>query len=199
MGKKIIVIGASGAVGSAAVEALKAKHEVIGVTRHTTPAVDLDDPASIEALFAEIGEVDAIVSAAGHVPFKHLSELTRDDYIAGFFGKTLAQLDLVRIGTPFVRDGGSITLTTGITARTAIATGSAAAMASGALEAWVTTAALEMPRGIRVNIASPTVLEAAPGFHDFFPGFPPASDEAVGNLFRRAVDNIETGQVYRID
>lgn len=199
MSKKVLVIGASGAVGSAAVKALAKQHEVIEVTRNTTPSVDLDDPASIEALFAEVGEVDAIVSAAGHVPFKHLSELTRDDYITGFFGKTLSQLDLVRIGTPFVRDGGSITLTTGITAREAIATGSAAAMASGALEAWVITAAREMPRGIRVNIASPTVLEAAPGFHDFFPGFPPASDDAVGNLYRRAVDNIETGQVYKTE
>lgn len=197
--KKVLVIGGTGAVGSAAVNALKEKHDVVIVGRSTTPSVDLDDPASIEALFAEVGEVDAVISAAGHVPFKPLDELTRDDYIAGFYGKTLSQLDLVRIATPHVRDGGSITLTTGITARAAIATGSAAAMASGALESFIITAAREMPRSIRLNAASPTVLEAAPGFHDFFPGFPPASDEAVGNLYRRAVDNIETGMVYELD
>ena len=196
---KVIIIGANGVVGSTAVQALEGKHEIIKAGRNTEPSVDLTDPASIEALFKEIGEVDAIVSAAGHVPFKPVGELTREDYIDGFNGKTLSQLDLVRIGTPFVRDGGSITLTTGVTARAPIAAGSAAAMASGALESFVMAAAREMPRGIRLNAVSPTVLQSAPAFFDFFPGFPPASDEAVGNLFRRSVDGIETGVTFELD
>ncbi|WP_432790680.1 SDR family oxidoreductase [Brevibacterium sp. K11IcPPYGO002] len=105
----------------------------------------------------------------------------------------------MRIGLPHVRDGGSITLTTGVTARAAIPTGSAAAMASGAVESFVMAAAGEMPRGIRINVASPTVLESATHFHDFFPGFPPASDEAVGNLYRRAVESIDNGTTYVLD
>ena len=196
---KVLIIGASGKVGTAAVQALEGKHEVVKVGRSTEPSVDLTDPASITALFEAVGEVDAIISAAGHVPFKPVTELTREDYIDGFNGKTLSQLDLVRIGTPFVRDGGSITLTTGITARAPIATGSAAAMAAGALESFVMAASREMPRGIRLNAVSPTVLESAPAFFDFFPGFPPASDEAVGNLFRRSVDGVETGITFELD
>ena len=167
--------------------------------RSTDPSVDLDDPASIERLFQQTGEVDAIICAAGHVPFKPVTQLTREDYVSGFHGKTLAQLDVVRLGLPHVRDGGSITLTTGVTARAAIPTGSAAAMASGAIESFVMAAAGEMPRGIRLNVASPTVLASATHFHDAFPGFPPASDEAVGNLYRRAVEGIETGQTFVLD
>ena len=196
---KVLIIGATGHVGAAAVRALEDRHELIRVGRSTNPSVDLDDPATIEALFAEVGLVDAIVCTAGHVPFKPVTELTREDFESGFYGKTLSQLDLVRIGLPHVRAGGSITLTTGVTARAAIPTGSAAAMASGAIESFVMAAAGEMPRGIRINVASPTVLESATHFHDFFPGFPPASDEAVGNLYRRAVESIDTGTTYVLD
>lgn len=196
---KVVIIGAGGHVGAAAVQALEGRHEITGVGRSSSPSVDLDDPHSIEQLFAELGEVDAIVCAAGHVPFKPLTELTREDFVSGFHGKTLAQLDLVRIGLPHVRDGGSITLTTGVTARAAIRTGAVAAMAGGAIESFVMAAAGEMPRGIRINAASPTVLESAAHFHEYFPGFPPASDEAVGNLYRRSVESIDSGKTYVLD
>lgn len=196
---KVLIIGSSGHVGTAAAKALRGRHELIEVSRSTEPGVDLDDPESIGHLFDAVGTVDAIVSAAGHVPFKPLEELTREDFVEGFNGKTLSQLDLVRIGLPHVADGGSITLTTGVTARAAIRTGSAAAMVSGAIESFVMAAACEMPRGVRINVASPTVLQSATEFHDYFPGFPPASDEAVGNLYLRSVEGIETGTTFILD
>ena len=78
-------------------------------------------------------------------------------------------------------------------------TGAVAAMAGGAIESFVMATAGEMPRGIRINAASPTVLESAAHFHEYFPGFPPASDEAVGNLYRRSVESIDTGKTYVLD
>jgi len=196
---RVLIIGASGHVGAAAAKALAEKHDIIEVSWTTSPAVDLTDPASIERLFEQIGRVDAIVSAFGTVPFKPLNELTREDDQSAFFGKILSQIDLVRIGTEFVNDSGSITLTTGITARKAIRTGSAASLANGALEAYVLGAAGEMPRGIRLNAVSPTVLESAPGYHDYFPGFPPADDEAVGNLYRQSLDALANGATLELD
>ena len=196
---KILIIGAGGHVGAAAVQALEGRHDIIRVGRSTSPSVDLGDPASIEQLFAEVGEVDAVICTAGHVPFASMTELTRADVESGFYGKILAQVDLVRVGLSHVRDGGSITLTTGVTARAAVPTGSVAAMAGGAIESFVMAAAGEMPRGIRINAVSPTVLESATEFHDFFPGFPPASDEAVGGLYRRAVESNDSGTSYILD
>ncbi|PJI51620.1 short chain dehydrogenase, partial [Methylobacterium radiotolerans] len=59
----------------------------------------------------------------GSVPFKPLVDLDRDDYLAAFTGKTLAQLEVVRVALDHVTDGGSITLTSGVLAREPIATG----------------------------------------------------------------------------
>jgi NAD(P)-dependent dehydrogenase (short-subunit alcohol dehydrogenase family) len=196
---RILLIGASGHVGRAAQDALSERHEVIAVSRSTAPAVDTTDEASVEALFAEVGEVDAVIVAVGSVPFKPVEELTRDDYRAAFLGKVLSQLDVVRIGTPFVRDGGSFTLTTGILAREPIATGAAASMANGAVESFVIGAAPELPRGIRINAVSPTVLAEATGYHDAFPGFPPVASDVVGLAFVRAVEGVGTGRVLALD
>jgi len=196
---KILLIGANGHVGSAAAEALRPRHEVIGVGRNSDPAVDATDPASIERLFAEVGEVDAVVTALGSVPFRPLAELSREDYAAGFTGKVLSQLDVVRIGTPYVRDGGVFTLTTGILAREPIATGAAAAMANGAIESYVMAAAAELPRGIRINAVSPTVLEEAEGYHDAFPGFLPVPASVVGQAYRKSVEGVQTGRVFAVE
>lgn len=195
---KILVIGASGHVGQAAASAL-ADDEIVGVSRSSDPAVDVTDPTSIARLFDAVGEVDAVVSTLGSAPFRPLGALTRDDYLAGFTGKVLSQLDIVRIGTPFVRDGGSFTLTSGVLARAAIATGAAAAMANGALEAFALTAARELPRGIRVNVVSPGVLADAPAYHSAFPGFVPVTSAAVGAAFVRSVRGVETGRTFAVD
>jgi NAD(P)-dependent dehydrogenase (short-subunit alcohol dehydrogenase family) len=196
---KILVIGASGHVGTAAVQALEARHQVVGRSRGTTPAVDITDIESVAALFDEVGQVDAVVAAVGTVPFKPLNELSRDDYLSAFLGKVLSQLDIVRIGTPYVRDGGSFTLTSGILAREPIATGAAASLANGALESYVLAAAVELPRGVRINVVSPTVLAEATAYHSAFPGFAPVAAATVGQAFVKAVEGVSTGQVLALD
>lgn len=193
---RIIVIGAHGNVGRAAVEELSPRHEIIEIGRSSEPSVDLTDEASVERLFAETGTVDAVVCTVGSVPFKPWEELGRADHLAAVEGKVLSQTELVRVGMPHVRDGGSFTLTTGIVGREVIATGTAAALANGAVDAWVRSAAPELPRGVRLNAVSPTVLAVATGYHDAFPGFMPVESSVVGAAFRRSVEGIETGQVY---
>ncbi|MFV0434415.1 MAG: short chain dehydrogenase [Leucobacter sp.] len=196
---RILIVGATGHVGSAAAAALKEKHEVVSVSRSTDPSIDLLDPASIQRAFEQLGSFDAVVSAYGSAPFRPAPELTPEDLTAAFKGKVLSQLNLLRIGLDYVSDGGSFTLTTGILAREAIPTGSAAAMANGAVESFVMSAAGELPRGIRLNAVSPTVLASAPGYFDAFPGFEPVSDERVGRAFVRSVEGIATGRIYKLD
>ena len=196
---RILVIGATGLVGGAAADALEAYgDEVLRASKSSELAVDLTDAASITALFERVGSVDAVVSAVGSVPFKPLAELTGEDYLSAYRGKVAAQVDVVRIGTAHVADGGSITLTTGILAREPILTGAAAALANGALESFVISAAAELPRGLRINAVSPTVLTEATGYHAFFPGFPPVSAADVGQAFVRSVHGVQTGQVFAL-
>ena len=57
---RILVVGASGVLGQAVVTAL-ASNEVVEASRSGVHRVDLREPATIGALYAEIGEVDAVV------------------------------------------------------------------------------------------------------------------------------------------
>ena len=78
---KVLVIG-TGLVGGAAMSALSGRgHDVVGVSRSSSPAVDATDPDSIAALFATVGTVDAVVAAVGAAPYKPLAELDHGDFL----------------------------------------------------------------------------------------------------------------------
>ena len=197
---KVLVIGATGLVGGAAADALEAYgDEVLRASKSSELSVDITHAGSIQALFEQVGTVDAVVSAVGHVPFKPLADLTAEDYLSAYRGKVGSQIDVVRIGTPHVADRGSITLTTGILAREPIFTGAAAALANGAVESFVIAAAAELPRGLRISSISPTVLVEATGHHPFFPGFTQVSAAEVGQAYVKAVHGIQTGVIIALD
>jgi NAD(P)-dependent dehydrogenase (short-subunit alcohol dehydrogenase family) len=72
-------------------------------------------------------------------------------------------------------------------------------MINGGLEAFARSAAIELPRGLRINVVSPTVTEESwSAFGPFFPGQKPvpASDAALGYV--KSVEGMQTGKVYRI-
>lgn len=196
---RILVIGATGHIGSVVTETLESRgHQVLRASRGSEWTVDVTDPQSVRALFEKVEEVDAVVVASGSVPFAHLTDLTRDDYLAAFTSKALPQIDVVRVALDHVRDGGSITLTSGVLAREPIATGAAAAVANGAVESFVITAAAEAPRGIRINAVSPNVLENSPGHHALFAGQRPVTDAEIGRVYTLAVEGLVTGRVITV-
>ena len=194
---RVLVIG-GGHVGTAAIEALSAHHEVVTASRSTDPAVDLDRLESIGTLFEAIGSLDAVVVCVGSVPFKPLQDLTAKDYETGLANKVLGQVEVARVAMHHLNEGGSITLTSGILAREPVATGAAAALANGALESFVMAAATELPRGLRINVVSPTVLASAPAYFDTFVGFPPVTPELVGQAYLRSVSGVETGKTFAV-
>jgi nucleoside-diphosphate-sugar epimerase len=60
---KIIVIGAAGTIGVEVAKALSAsKHEVIRASRNGEVKVNLEDTASIRAMFDKIQDIDAAAS-----------------------------------------------------------------------------------------------------------------------------------------
>jgi len=153
---KIVVIGASGLIGSAVVKALSAHHEVIGASRKSTshPA-DITDAASISKLFDSIGKFDAVVSVAGGAAYKPLAELTDADYAFSIGYKLMGQVNVARLAVPHLNDNGSITLTTGVFAEAPPPNAAAIAMVNAGVNGFVIGAARELPRGIRINAVSP--------------------------------------------
>ena len=153
---RVIVIGGTGTIGSAVVKALAAKHDVVTVG-HTKGAfqVDLASPDSITRFFKAIGTCDAVVSTAGIAKFASLDELSYEDYFVGLNNKLMGQVNLVRIGKPFVTDQGSFTLTGGILSQEPIKGSASISMVNAGLEGFVRAAAIDLPRSLRVNIVSP--------------------------------------------
>jgi NAD(P)-dependent dehydrogenase (short-subunit alcohol dehydrogenase family) len=177
---KIIVVGATGTIGAAVVRALSARHEVVGVTRHSKPGIDLTDPASVEALFSAVGGVDAVVGCAGGAAWKPLAELGEADFASSFNDKLMGQVRLVRAALPRLRDGGSVTITSGVLAQQAMPGSAAVSLVNAGLEGFARAAALEAPRGVRVNVVSP-----------------PWVDETLAKLGMRADGHLPAAQVAR--
>jgi NAD(P)-dependent dehydrogenase (short-subunit alcohol dehydrogenase family) len=198
---KIIIVGATGAVGKTAVKALSGRHEIISVGRTSGDVqMDIEDIDSIRAMYRQVGRVDAVVSAVGHVHFGPVHEMTSGQFMEGILGKVSPQVNLVLEGFEYMNDGGSFTVTSGVTNRDPIAGGSCAAAANGALDGFVRGAAVDMPRGIRINAVSPEVLEVCREAYDgFFRGHVHVSNEAVGLAFSKAVEGCLSGQVLIVE
>ena len=195
---KVLVVGASGLIGAGVADALSANHEVIRASRSSAVTVDITSPESIAAMYAKVGKIDAVISCAGKVTFKALEEISYEEFSKSLQDKTLGQVELVRQGLEYVNDKGSFTLISGVVGREAIHTGSAAALANGALEQFTYAASIEMPRGIRINTVSPTVLTEAKGYHPYFPGFAQVSLAEVTDAFVKCVDGWSTGIVHKL-
>ena len=197
---KILLIGASGTIGSAVDQELSQRHEVIRIGRTSGDLqVDISDSASIRRLFEQTGKFDALISATGRVTFAPLADMSADDFTLGLQNKLMGQVNLMLIGREFANDGASFTLTSGILNRDPIRSGASAALVNGALDGFVRSAAVELPRGLRINAISPTVVEEAMGsYAPYFRGFKPVKAVEVALAYAKSVEGLQTGQVYHV-
>lgn len=153
---RILLVGATGTIGSAVAAALSERHEVISASRSKSEhKVDLADPGSIRKMYQEVGRVDAVICAAGLAKFGPLASLSEDDFQFCLSNKLMGQVNLVRLGFDSVSDAGSFTLTSGVLAQHPMVGSAAISLVNAGLEGFTRAAALEAPRGIRVNVVSP--------------------------------------------
>ncbi|PMY44705.1 MULTISPECIES: short chain dehydrogenase [Pseudomonas] len=195
---KILLIGANGTIGSAVDKELSQRHEVIRIGRTSGDfRVDISDNASIRALFEQTGKFDALICAAGNVSFAPLGEMNAQHFALGLQDKLMGQVNLLLIGREFANDGASFTLTSGILNRDPIRSGASAALVNGAIDGFVRAAAIELPRGLRVNSVSPTVLvEAMDSYAPYFRGYKPVPGADVALAYAKSVEGLQTGQTF---
>lgn len=197
---RILIIGASGPIGRAVVEELKVHHELVRAGRsHGDFRVDIRDRASVSQLFREAGKLDAIVCAAGHVHFDPFDRMTFETFQVGLQDKLMGQVNLVLEGQRCLNDGGSFTLTSSSCAEIPIRDGTSESMVDGAVESFVRAAAIELPRGLRINAVSPTILqESVELYGRYFSGYEPVSARRVALAYARSIGGPQTGQVYKV-
>lgn len=188
----ILVVGGTGTIGSAVVEALGDRDVVVAGHTSGDMQVDLADPASIDALYRSVGTVDAVLSCAGEAAFGALTELSDGDFELSLSNKLMGQVNLVRRGLDAMVDDGVFTLTSGVLSQDPVEGSAAISLVNAGLEGFVRAAALEAPRGIRVNVVSPPWVEEtleAMGA-DFSPSLPAAT---VAEAYLDSLEGTQTG------
>lgn len=192
---RILVVGGTGTIGSAVVAALSSRHEVISVGLNKGAyQLDLASPDSMAAFFQNVGRFDALISAAGRAAFAALDKLTDADFQLSLSNKLMGQVNLVRLGLPFANDGASFTLTSGVLSREPMKGSAAISLVNAGLEGFVRAAALELPRGMRINVVSPPWVTETLLARKMDPsiGLPAAT---VAQAYVASVEGSATGQM----
>ncbi len=197
--KQILLIGGTGLIGSVVGSLLAQNHNVIRAARSGGDVVlDAESPASVQDCFSRLGLLDAIVCTFGAGAVGRLEQLAADGYMASFRAKVLAQISIVQNGVPHLRDGGSFTLSSGFLSVEPIPGVSAIAMVNAAVDGFCRAAALDLPRGLRINAISPVFtvesLESS-GMTDAVAYSPTMTVADTAKSYLAAVEGTFTGRI----
>ncbi|MFD0861384.1 short chain dehydrogenase [Sungkyunkwania multivorans] len=197
---KILIIGGHGTIGKRVTQHLSRKHDLVIAGRTKGDIlVDIANTTAIKEMFEKTGTVDAIVCIAGEAKWAPFNEMTEEDFYIGIKSKLMGQVNLVRIGSAYLSDGGSFTLTTGILADDPVDMTTSAAMVNGGIHSFVKAAALELANGHRINVvASGLVVDAVEKYRDYFPGHHPIPMDKVVNGYLRSIEGKGKGEIIRI-
>jgi NAD(P)-dependent dehydrogenase (short-subunit alcohol dehydrogenase family) len=174
--QRVVVVGASAGIGEATARAfaaagaevviagrakdrLEEARERIGFPVETYQ-LDATDADAVAAFFDGLTQISHLVltaspGAVGAGPFAALAESALR---AAFDGKFYAHVKVLQAAAPKMRQDGSITLVSAISARMAVAGSAALAAVNGALEAMARPLAVELAP-VRVNAVSPGIID----------------------------------------
>ncbi|MBP2443669.1 short chain dehydrogenase [Rhizobium leguminosarum] len=196
---RILIIGGGGTIGRKVAAALGSRHEIVAAGRSGGDVrVDITEPASIRAMFEALPDLDACIATAASGGRDDFPAMLAADMLAGLNGKLYGQINLVLIGQHFLRDGGRFTLTSGMLSEDPAPGFMSGAVISGALDAFVRAAALELPRGQRVNAVSPGMVEDSLSLYgESFPGYNAVPMGRLINAYVKTIESGMTGQILR--
>ncbi|WP_329454242.1 SDR family oxidoreductase [Streptomyces sp. NBC_01497] len=168
----VLVIGRGGGIARAtalAARAAGARVVVAGRDQGTLSAayddpgitaerVDVTDEGSVEALAERLGEVDHIVSTASARARGLVGDLAQDTVRLSFDVKVIGPMLLAKHFKGRIRDGGSLTVLSGSSARKPVPGMLAVAATNAAADAVVQALAVELAP-VRVNAVSPGTID----------------------------------------
>ncbi len=172
--KRVVIVGGSSGIGLAVAEEVASQgSEVVIVSSNAErvqqaiksiggktqgQAVDVSDEGTVESFFKKLGAFDHLVFTAGDS--LHVHELALTDLKQArraFELRYWSALATVKYGSPQIRKGGSVVLTTGIAGQRPQSGWVIAASVCGTIEALTRALAIELAP-IRVNAVSPGVV-----------------------------------------
>jgi len=195
---KIIIVGATGTMGSFLAAAFETEHQVVRVaSKGGDIQADITSTTSIESMFKQVGPFDALISTAGPTYVGPWAKMSDKEFRKGIEGKLMGQINLILIGQKYINTKGSFTLITGALTEEPQKNFANASAANGAVEGFVRAAAIELENGIRINAVSPTVIEASPEYFPYFPGEIPTTMRQLEYAFRKSLFGAHTGQIIK--
>ncbi|WP_326601803.1 SDR family oxidoreductase [Streptomyces sp. NBC_01799] len=132
---------------------------------------DLANPAGIDRLAAEVGEIDVLVNNAGHAVMAPTEEMKLSDYDAMFAGNVRAAFFLVAAFAPAMaaRGSGSVinmgSMAGSLGLATAAAYGATKAALASLTQSWT---AEYSGRGVRFNTVAPGPVYTRPDSRDLY-------------------------------
>jgi NAD(P)-dependent dehydrogenase (short-subunit alcohol dehydrogenase family) len=172
--KRVVVLGGSSGIGLAVAEqAASQEAKVVVVSSNAErlqkaiesiggdaqgQAVDVSDERAVQTFFTKLGEFDHLVFTAGDsLRVNDLATTDLKEARGAFELRYWSALAAVKYGSPNIRKGGSIVLTTGVAGQRPHKGWVVAASVCGTIEALTRALAIELAP-IRVNAVSPGVL-----------------------------------------
>jgi NAD(P)-dependent dehydrogenase (short-subunit alcohol dehydrogenase family) len=196
---KIIVIGANGTIGRAVAGVLGEKgHEVVPVgTLRGEIRVDIGSMDSVREMYEKAWPFDGLICVAGSAYAGPLDTMGPAEFYKGIHSKLMGQVNLVTLGTGFIRPNGFFTLTSGNLAEEPKPHSAGLGLVNGALNGFVLNAALDLREGVRLNVVSPSVV--AESAHKYGPltGREPITVNEVAAAYLTTVESSFTGQIIR--
>jgi NAD(P)-dependent dehydrogenase (short-subunit alcohol dehydrogenase family) len=196
---RIIVVGGAGTIGTAVVELLSARHDVVVAGRHSGDVkVDIGSSDSVRTMYDRIGSFDAVACAAGEAHFGPFETVTEDELALGIHSKLLGQIRLVLLGRSLISEGGSFTLMSGYIFDDPIPEATSFAIANGGVEGFVRAAAIGIERRVRINAVSPGLAQDSyEQFGPFNPGRTPVPMLQIASAFQRSIEGWRTGEIVQ--
>lgn len=197
---KILIIGGNGTIGRKVSRHLSLKHEVVTAGRNSGDVqVDMGNANSIQSMYETVESIDALICIAGEAKWAAFDSMVEEDFYIGIKSKLMGQVNLVRLGTEFLKPGGSFTLTTGILADDPVDMTTSPAMVNGGIHSFVKAASLELMPTFRINVVSSGLVEdAVDKYEAYFPGHNPIPMQRVVNAYVRSVEGKNTGEIIRV-
>ena len=157
-GARVVITGRDQRILDAAVEELGDRAR--GIRGDVT---DLDD---LDHLFSEIrekyGRVDVLFANAGIAPFSPFEAVTEDHFDSLFNTNVRGLFFTVQKALPILAENASIILNASVVAQTGLPNTSVYAATKAAVRSLGRTLAAKLsPRGIRVNVVSPGMIETS--------------------------------------
>jgi NAD(P)-dependent dehydrogenase (short-subunit alcohol dehydrogenase family) len=182
--------GAAVVVASSREESVKRATKLLAGTAEGL-TIDLTSEQDIKSFFGKIGEFDHLVYTAGEPllsePFETFSlERAKKFFDIRFWGSFIA----VKHGTPLMRKGGSVVLSSGMASRRSRKGWSAISSVCGATEALTRSLAVELAP-LRVNLVCPGLVKT-----ELWDVMAPEAREA---MYARAEQNLLVGRAGEAD